>query len=214
MNAPVAADLKSAHWAAGERPPARELDEFAKDVGTYQAIGKLWKDNCDRVIPSCDFPIEVRRMICTTGAVQSPPLTLRQIIKMRGAFPGEEATLKLLCLSVRNVTGKWEAIQHWKQAPNHIEVLSGDRIRATTGGPDVAQSSPTGMRSRSHSRYAVRRDRSAMPERCSPARVRSAAPKAGAAMPATRRSGREMMRRAAPAEIGSGAKFGSWSRMA
>jgi putative transposase len=36
----------------------------------YQATGKLWRDNWDRVIPFFDFPTEVRRVIYTTNAVE------------------------------------------------------------------------------------------------------------------------------------------------
>jgi putative transposase len=127
----VAADLKAIYRAGSERQAAKELDEFvAKWGGKYQAIGKLWKEHWDRVSPFFEFPAEVRRMIYTTNAVESLHMTLRKIIKTRGSFPSEEAALKLLYLALRNVTAKWEAIQHWKQALNQFEVLWGERIRA------------------------------------------------------------------------------------
>jgi putative transposase len=130
----VATDLKSVYRAASERQAAKELDEFiAKWGGKYQAIGKLWKENWDRISPFFDFPAEVRRMIYTTNAVESLHMTLRKIIKTRGSFPSEEAALKLLYLALRNITAKWDAIQHWKQALNQFDVLWGERIRAASG---------------------------------------------------------------------------------
>jgi len=129
----VAADLKAVYRAASERQAARELDEFAAKWGKYQAIGKLWRDNWERVTPFFDFPAEVRRMIYTTNAVESLHMTLRKIIKTRGSFPSEEAALKLLYLALRNVTAKWEKVQHWKEALNHFEIQWGDRIRAASG---------------------------------------------------------------------------------
>jgi len=130
----VAADLKSVYRAASERQAAKELDEFiAQWGGKYQAIGKLWKENWDRISPFFDFPAEVRRMIYTTNAVESLHMTLRKIIKTRGSFPSEEAAVKLLYLALRNITAKWDAIQHWKQALNQFEVLWGERIRAASG---------------------------------------------------------------------------------
>ena len=130
----VAGDLKSIYRATSERQAAKELDEFlAKWGGKYQAIGKLWKENWDRVTPFFAFPAEVRRMIYTTNAVESLHMTMRKIIKTRGSFPSEEAALKLLYLALRNVTAKWDVIQHWKQALNQFEVLWGDRIRAASG---------------------------------------------------------------------------------
>src|SRR5262249_21073103 len=49
--------------------------------GKYRAIGKLWKENWERVIPFHAFPEEVRKVIYTTNAVQAlnrrsrPPAT-------------------------------------------------------------------------------------------------------------------------------------------
>jgi transposase-like protein len=110
------------------------LDAFiAKWGGKYQAIGKLWKEQWDHVTPFFEFPAEVRRIIYTTNAVESLHMSLRKIIKTRGSFPSEEAALKLLYLALRNVSNKWEVVQHWKQALNHFELLWGDRIRAAAG---------------------------------------------------------------------------------
>src|SRR5215831_2257140 len=127
----VAGDLKGIYQAATEREAAQELTEFiAKWGGRYQAIGKLWKENWDRVTPFFDFPPEVRRVMYTTNAVESLHMSLRKIIKTRGSFPSEEAALKLLYLALRNVSAKWEAVQHWKQAMNHFQMLWGERIAA------------------------------------------------------------------------------------
>ena len=109
----------------------RELAEFmAKWGGKYQSIGKLWKDNWERVIPLFEFPPNVRRVMYTTNAVESLHMSLRKIIKTRGSFPSEEAALKLLYLALRNVSKKWDTIQHWKEALNHFQMLWGERIRA------------------------------------------------------------------------------------
>jgi putative transposase len=130
----VASDLKAVYRAATERQASQEMEEFlSKWGGKYQAIGKLWRENWDRVTPFFDFPVEVRRMIYTTNAVESLHMSLRKIIKTRGSFPSEEAALKLLYLALRNASAKWEAIQHWKQALNQFEILWGDRIRAASG---------------------------------------------------------------------------------
>jgi putative transposase len=130
----VAADLRNIYRAANERQAEKELEEFIAKWGSrYQAIGKLWKDNWERVIPFFEFPPEVRRIIYTTNAVESLHSTLRKTIKTRGSFPSEEAALKLLYLALRKMIQKWEVVQHWKQALNHFEMLWGERIRAANG---------------------------------------------------------------------------------
>ncbi len=57
-------------------------------------------------------------------------MSLRKIIKTRGAFPSEEAGLKLLFLALRNVVEKRETIQHWKAALSRFTLLWEDRIQA------------------------------------------------------------------------------------
>jgi putative transposase len=127
----VAADLKAIYRASTASQAELELTDFMARWGSkYQAIGKLWKENWERVIPFFEFPPEVRRVIYTTNAVESLHMSLRKIIKTRGSFPSEEAALKLLYLALRNASAKWEAIQHWKQALNHFEMIWGGRIQA------------------------------------------------------------------------------------
>lgn len=126
----VAADLKAIYRAATASQAELELTEFMARWGSkYQAIGKLWKENWERVIPFFEFPPEVRRVIYTTNAVESLHMSLRKIIKTRGSFPSEEAALKLLYLALRNVSAKWDTIQHWRQALNHFQMIWGERIQ-------------------------------------------------------------------------------------
>ena len=127
----MAADLKAIYRAATERQAEQELTEFIGRWGDkYQAIGKLWKDNWERVIPFFEFPPDVRRVIYTTNAVESLHMSLRKIIKTRGSFPSEDAALKLLYLALRNASAKWETIQHWKEALNYFQMLWSERIQA------------------------------------------------------------------------------------
>jgi putative transposase len=128
----VAADLKAIYRAATVTEAELNLESFIATWGhKYKAIGKLWKENWERVIPFFAFPEEVRKVIYTTNAVEALHRGLRKIIKNRGSFPSEEAALKLLYLALDNISEKWEAVQHWKAALNQFEILWGDRIRAT-----------------------------------------------------------------------------------
>jgi putative transposase len=127
----VAAALKPVYRAATAEEAALNLETFiATWGGKYKAIGKLWKENWERVIPFFAFPEEVRKVIYTTNAVEALNRGLRKIIKTRGSFPSEEAAMKLLYLALQNHSKKWETVQSWKEALNQFEVLWGDRIRA------------------------------------------------------------------------------------
>ena len=130
----VAAELKPIYRAATAEQAEQALTEFAENWGRqYQAIVKLWRENWMRVIPFFAFPPEVRKVMYTTNAVESLHMSLRKVTKNRGSFPNEDAAMKLLYLALRNVSQKWEAVQHWKSALNQFEILWGDRIRAALG---------------------------------------------------------------------------------
>lgn len=127
----VAADLRPIYGASSPEEAAANLDDFIATWGNkYKAIGKLWKENWDHVIPFFSFPAEVRKVIYTTNAVEALNRGLRKVIKNRGAFPSEEAAMKLLYLAVQNISEKWDWVHHWREAMNQVELLWGDRIRA------------------------------------------------------------------------------------
>jgi putative transposase len=127
----VAADLKPIYRAATAVEAEMNLESFITTWGgKYRAIGKLWKENWEHVIPFFAFPAEVRKVIYTTNAVEALHRSLRKIIKNRGSFPSEEAALKLLYLALQNISQKWETLQYWREALNQFEILWGDRIRA------------------------------------------------------------------------------------
>jgi putative transposase len=117
----VAADLKPINRAATVGQAGEELDRFMERWGgKYQAIGKLWREQWERVILFFAFPPEIRKVIYTTNAVESLRMSLRKIIKNRGSFPSEDSALKLLYLALRNASVKWETVQHWRQALNTL----------------------------------------------------------------------------------------------
>lgn len=127
----VAADLKTVYRAATEEQARQALAECAATWGSkYAAAIKLWEDNWERLTPYFSYPEEIRRVIYTTNAVESLNSTLRKAIKTRGSFPSEEAAYKLLYLAIRKLTGKWEAIQHGREALNRFQILWPERIAA------------------------------------------------------------------------------------
>jgi len=121
-------ELKPIYRAPTADEAERQLAQFETKWPKYPAIGRLWRENWERVIPFFAFPDEVRKVVYTTNAVESLHMTLRKIIKTRGSFPTEEAALKLLYLALRNVAKKWETVQHWKQMLNHLATVCADRI--------------------------------------------------------------------------------------
>jgi putative transposase len=129
----VAEDLKSVYRAATEEQARQEMAAFAERWNPkYAPIAALWQRNWDRVIPFFAFPVEIRKMIYTTNAVESLNMSLRKALKTRVAFPSEEAALKVMYLALRNVIKKWESPLHWKAALNQFTLLWEDRIQIVT----------------------------------------------------------------------------------
>jgi len=120
----VAADLKSIYRSATAEQAEQQLENFAaRWDAKYPTIAALWRRNWLGVIPFFQFPAEIRRIIYTTNAIESLNMSLRKAIKTRGAFPSEEAAMKVMYLALRNLARKWNTIQGWKDALNRFALL-------------------------------------------------------------------------------------------
>jgi putative transposase len=131
----VAADLRTIYTAATAEAAKQELKDFREKWDKpYASIGVMWERHWERIIPFLAFAPEIRKVMYTTNAVESLNMSLRKIIKSRGSFPSEQATLKLLYLALRNVVILWQsnAVNHWIEAWNQFSVLWEDRIRAVS----------------------------------------------------------------------------------
>jgi transposase-like protein len=83
------------------------------------------------MIPSFAFLAQVRRVICTTNAIESLHMRLCKIIKARGHLPAEEAALKFLWLVLRNITAGWSRGERpRKSAMNQFAIQRAGRREA------------------------------------------------------------------------------------
>jgi putative transposase len=125
----VVADLKVIYRAANREDAEQQLEVFAaKWDSKYRSISQLWRRHWEQIVPFFAFPMDIRKVVYTTNAVESLNMTLRKVIKTRGSFPNEEAAIKLLYLALLNVAKKWHAVQGWPQALNHFAILWEDRF--------------------------------------------------------------------------------------
>jgi putative transposase len=115
--------------------PTVEAAEQALDaleekwVPRFPSFVKSWRTNWVNLIPFFDYPPEIRKVIYTTNAIESVNMSLRKITKNRGAFPTDEALMKLLYLALRNISRKWTMpIRDWKAALNRFTIQFEDRL--------------------------------------------------------------------------------------
>jgi putative transposase len=121
----VAADLKQIYTAPTREEGERQLKEFAaKWDARYPTISKQWQMNWERLAVFFGYPPEIRKVIYTTNAIESVNDGLRRVIKNRGAFPSDEAALKLLYLALQNLSQKWTMpVKDWRAALNQLAIL-------------------------------------------------------------------------------------------
>lgn len=126
----VAQDLKPIYKAATEEEAQEQLTAFAlKWDAKYPSISKIWRDNWEHITPFFAYPVEIRKVIYTTNAIESVNRSVRKIIKNRGAFPSDESATKLIYLALRNITQKWSRpIYNWQAALNRFVIMFGDRV--------------------------------------------------------------------------------------
>ena len=100
----------------------------------YPAVIRLWDNAWTEFIPFLDYDVEIRRVICSTNAIESLNARYRRAVKARGHFPTEQAALKCLYLVTRSLdpTGHGRArwAMRWKPALNAFAITFADRFPA------------------------------------------------------------------------------------
>jgi len=94
--------------ASPERPP----------TGESLSLGRV--ANC---VPG--YPADIRKVIYTTNAVESPNLSPRKVIKTRGSFPNQEAAMKLRYLALEHIATVEHPVQNRKAALQRFAILLG-----------------------------------------------------------------------------------------
>ena len=136
----ISSDLKPVYTAASEPEARLRMEEFCEKWGTpYPAIRKLWETAWPEFVPFLDYDVEIRRVICSTNAIESLNARYRRSVRARGHFPNEQAALKCLYLATRSLdpTGKGRArwTMRWKPALNAFAITFEGRITPSSNQP-------------------------------------------------------------------------------
>ena len=87
--------VKPIYTAVNATAARAAFDQLAETWGRrYPAIVKLWDHAWEEFIPFLDYDLEIRRVLCSTNAIESLNARYRRAIKARGHFPSEQAALK------------------------------------------------------------------------------------------------------------------------
>jgi len=128
-------DLKPVYTAINAATARVAFDELAEKWGNrYPAIVRLWDNAWEEFIPFLDYDVEIRRVLCSTNAIESLNARYRRAVKARGHFPTEQAALKCLYLVTRSLdptgVGRTRWTMRWKPAINAFAITFGDRFPA------------------------------------------------------------------------------------
>lgn len=150
----MVAQLKDIYTAPSVEAAETAMLAFADSaIGQrYPAAVAVWERAWERFIPFLAFPVEIRKIIYTTNAIESFNYQIRKIIKNRGHFPTDDAVIKLIWLAITDIEDKrarqraaeagkpansrtapprlveGAGVHGWKQALNGLEMFFPNRI--------------------------------------------------------------------------------------
>jgi putative transposase len=131
----LAKDLRPIYTAATAEAAWAAFETLEDNWGAlYPAIPRLWRASWEVFTPFLAYDVEIRRVLCSTNAIESLNARYRRAVTAKGHFPTEQAALKTLYLVTRSLdpkgTGQARWITRWKPALNAFAITYADRMPA------------------------------------------------------------------------------------
>jgi putative transposase len=105
---PLCSDMRPIYSAPTIEAAELALDRFAQSwEARYPMSVATWRNHWDDLTTFFRYPVELRRMIYTTNAIESLHSQMRKNISNRKVFPTDESVTKILFLNIRNLTNRW-----------------------------------------------------------------------------------------------------------
>lgn len=125
-------DIKPIYTAPSPDAALVALDELEEKWGErHRAMIRLWRNAWEEFIPFLDYDVEIRKVLCSTNAIESLNARYRRAVRARGHFPTEQAALKCLYLVTRSLdptgTGRTRWTMRWKPVLDAFAITFGDR---------------------------------------------------------------------------------------
>ena len=116
------ANLKKVYGASNLKTSIHEFEKFKNNWSKYPGAVDVWERNFKHVEQLFNYPSDIRKVMYTTNAIESINSSFRKVTK-KGAFPNENALLKLLYLRVCELNKKWNdsSIQNWAMVRNQLD---------------------------------------------------------------------------------------------
>ncbi|TYC08821.1 IS256 family transposase [Micromonospora sp. MP36] len=129
----IAKALKPVYTAPTEDAATERFLEFAETWGKkYPAIVKLWENAWAEFVPFLAFDVEIRKVICSTNAIESVNARIRKAVRARGHFPNEAAALKCVYMALMSLdptgAGRRRWTMRWKAPLNAFQIAFEGRL--------------------------------------------------------------------------------------
>lgn len=124
------ASMRPIYTAPTIEAAALALDQFERTWGQrYPMSVASWRNHWDGLTAFFQYPVELRRIVYTTNAIESLHSQMRKNISSRKVFPTDESVIKILFLNIRNFSNRWSRRQGWDIVMNQLAVMFGDRLK-------------------------------------------------------------------------------------
>lgn len=129
----IAKALRPVYTAPTEDAATERFLEFAEAWGRkYPAIVKLWENAWAEFVPFLAFDVEIRKVICSTNAIESVNARIRKAVRARGHFPNEQAALKCVYMALMSLDptgdGRRRWTMRWKAPLNAFQIAFEGRL--------------------------------------------------------------------------------------
>ena len=92
---------------------------------------KGWTDNWRNLSTYFEYSPDIRRAIYTTNAIEAMHRQIRKITKTKGAFTSDQALMKLVYLTIKDISKKWTMpIRNRGLTISQLYIKFGERIKA------------------------------------------------------------------------------------
>ena len=108
-------------WGTEFESSEAEFERFKQAWSSYPGAVDVWIRNWQYVVQMFNYGSAVRKVMYTTNAIESVNSSFRKVTK-KGAFPSEDALLKLLYLRITELYKKWNnrSVPNWALVRNQL----------------------------------------------------------------------------------------------
>lgn len=124
----VMADFKQIYNASNLHYAKEAYNNFCEKYANNTKLMKKVNDNIEYIFQLFEYPLEIRKMIYTTNAIESLNAALRKVTRGKGSFINEAALMKVLYLRTRDLKETWHnGVKEWKSINIALIHIFGER---------------------------------------------------------------------------------------